>query len=152
MYFLPWNETIIAGTTEFRQKIPTLHPKVSKESVELIKLTWKEYFDFEPVITSKWGGVRSLCKSQKGGVNKAKNLSRIHIIEHDKSSNLISVMGGKWTIFRKMGEEAANAALDLLFNDKQISEDFYINNKKRNTINLRLNGDFRELDFDIKQS
>ena len=38
-------------------------------------------------------------------------ISRIHIIEEDEKSGLVSAMGGKWTIFRLMGEEAVDKAL-----------------------------------------
>ena len=57
-------------------------------------------------IQSKWAGHRPLIKAE----GSSKELARTHVIEVDKHSGLISVMGGKWTIFRKMGEEAIDSA------------------------------------------
>ena len=57
----------------------------------------------------------------KKGVKNTKEVSRVHLIEHDEKSNLISIMGGKWTIFRKMGEEGIDKALELLLKKEKIT-------------------------------
>ena len=43
----------------------------------------------------------------------ASKVSRMHVIEVSKS-NLISLMGGKWTIYRLMGEEVIDKVIELL--------------------------------------
>lgn len=45
------------------------------------------------------------------------NLSRNHVIEESKSG-LISLMGGKWTSFRRMGEET----VDLIMMDEHLKQ------------------------------
>ena len=61
-------------------------------------------------IKSKWSGIRPLILEEESNEElteaqvSGKNLARTHkILESD--SGLISVIGGKWTIYRRMGEE-----------------------------------------------
>jgi glycerol-3-phosphate dehydrogenase len=74
-------------------------------------------------------------------INTAK-LSRSHVLESSQSG-LISIMGGKWTIYRRMGEDAVNAALDHI---AQV-EPKYLPNleevKNKTTYYLPLLGDYR---------
>ena len=42
--------------------------------------------------------------------NGSSQISRIHVIE-ESNSGLISLMGGKWTIYRLMGEEVIDAVV-----------------------------------------
>jgi glycerol-3-phosphate dehydrogenase len=44
------------------------------------------------------------------------------LIEQDEESGLVSAMGGKWTIFRKMGEETIDLVLDILKKNGNIDE------------------------------
>ena len=73
---------------------------------------------------SKWAGLRPLVLSDEamkdpsiisasGEIKKVKSsaLSRNHVTERTQSG-LVSVMGGKWTIYRLMGQEAMEAVLD----------------------------------------
>lgn len=47
-----------------------------------------------------------------GSKDSSANLARNHIIEVS-DSGLVSLMGGKWTSFRKMGEETVEKILNL---------------------------------------
>ena len=44
----------------------------------------------------------------------SKDLIRDHEIEIESSSGLISVLGGKWTTYRAMAEDAINSVLQFL--------------------------------------
>ena len=98
----------------------------------------------EDFIRSKWAGIRPLVLSkeeegdekQDDKAKSSKDFSRKHLIL-ESDSGLISVMGGKWTIYRLMGEETllhilkrSNPSL------KEIPEDI-------STRNQRFIGDFR---------
>lgn len=50
-------------------------------------------------VKSKWCGVRPLVVEEGSTVGNSKEVSRSHVLEVSESG-LISVMGGKWTIFR----------------------------------------------------
>jgi glycerol-3-phosphate dehydrogenase len=56
-----------------------------------------------------WLGTK--IHNKKSGATSA--ISRNHVVEISESGGLVSVMGGKWTTFRKIGEEA----LDMLLSD-----------------------------------
>jgi glycerol-3-phosphate dehydrogenase len=47
-------------------------------------------------------------------VGLTKSLVRDHEVEYDPTSNLLSLLGGKWTTYRLMAKDAVDAACDLL--------------------------------------
>lgn len=50
-----------------------------------------------------------------GGAERAtKSLLRDHEVEHDGASNLLSLLGGKWTTYRLMAKDAVDVACKLL--------------------------------------
>ena len=79
----------------------------------------------------------------RGKINTAV-LARTHFLEKS-DSGLISIMGGKWTIYRKMGEDAVYAALDDLQAQGALSEAKLNQLKSRSTEHLKLLGDYRTL-------
>src|SRR5512145_2082756 len=62
-------------------------------------------------IVSGFAGMRPLVAS---GSRKGKDLIRDHEIEIEPSSGLVSVLGGKWTTYRAMAEDAIDSVLQLL--------------------------------------
>ena len=50
----------------------------------------------------------------QGKGSKTKKLIREHEVEVDRESGLISVLGGKWTTYRAMAEDAVNAVQQQL--------------------------------------
>lgn len=90
---------------------------------------------------------RSIGKGFKSGILKlgeiingkqegsTANLSRHHVIE-ETPSGLISVMGGKWTSFRKMGEETVNAII------KQQGKNIEVVHKDSVTMKFKLMGGY----------
>ena len=63
-------------------------------------------------IVGGFAGVRPLVSQGKAG--KTKKLIREHEVEVDRESGLISVLGGKWTTYRAMAEDAINAVQQQL--------------------------------------
>ena len=51
---------------------------------------------------SNWTGIRPLVMEEAVDAIDTKRVSRRHVIEQSESG-LISLMGGKWTIYREMG-------------------------------------------------
>lgn len=150
MYFLPWKGIIIAGTTEKQFQNPITHPFTDEISINEILSVAREFFPNEEIeVVSKWSGLRPLVRDPN--VTNSKEISRVHIIEKEEISGLVSVLGGKWTIYRKMGEEATDFAMDVLRAEGGIGEKEYQEGKKRSTVNLRLIGDDRSLVFDVRK-
>lgn len=49
---------------------------------------------------SKWSGLRPLVMNKES--KNTKDIARTHVVEKSRSG-LLSLMGGKWTTYRKMG-------------------------------------------------
>lgn len=103
---VPWLGNVVVGTTERKLNEATNDPQVSHEELMWILKSYCEEFNVDAAETardvkSKWCGVRPLVYSSTATTTK--EVSRTHEIEVSKSG-LISIMGGKWTIFRLMGE------------------------------------------------
>lgn len=139
MYFLPWNGVLIAGTTEETMEKSVHDPIPNPSKIKEIVQNFKDTFDKAEVhIQSSWGGIRPLIKDTKQ--HSSDKISRVHLIEVDETSGLVSAMGGKWTIFRKMGEEAVDQVLLQLKNMKAISENEFEERRKLSTKSVKLIG------------
>ncbi|MCH9608518.1 MAG: Aerobic glycerol-3-phosphate dehydrogenase [Chlamydiales bacterium] len=109
MFLLPWEGGTIVGTTDYETEL-TETPHSSQEEFAYILSTISNYLD-EPVtpcdVKAVWTGFRPLVCDPK--VKKTEKLCRDHIIRVS-SSGLVSIMGGKWTTYRKMAEETVDTA------------------------------------------
>ena len=54
---------------------------------------------------SKWAGLRPLVMNSN--TKNSKDVARTHVVEK-LDSGLYSLLGGKWTTYRKMGEDLVN--------------------------------------------
>ena len=148
LFVLNWEDHWIAGTTDRQEPKTKLasHVPCDQQGVDQITYELHNMFDVEKTnVLSKWAGHRPLIKAE----GSSKELARTHLIEVDQHSGLISILGGKWTIFRKMGEEGADMALVEMLRDGLISEEQFEAMHRRTTKNLRFIGDFREKSFDL---
>ena len=58
-------------------------------------------------------GLRPLVRDPSAPPGDTKSLSRNHVIVPNPDSGLISILGGKWTTYRRMAEEAVDAAVKM---------------------------------------
>lgn len=134
IFVLPYHDYMLVGTTDDMQEAEEF-PKAQDSDVSFIKSELErifgEGFDFDSSLKSKFAGLRPLCLetpiSQDEYVDKvktlkSKDLCRSHIIDISESG-LISLLGGKWTSYRIMGEETVEKAIKYhnLKNIKNIS-------------------------------
>lgn len=61
--------------------------------------------DFVNSEKARWCGIRPLVVDDAS--SETKKISRSHVVERS-SSGLYSLMGGKWTTYRLMGEEVVD--------------------------------------------
>ncbi len=104
LFLLPWENQTLVGTTDLPVDIQR-DPQTSDEEVEYLIEHLKKYLGLEVApsdVLAKWSGIRPLV-SEKNSSKTAK-LSRDFTIEKS-ASGLYSIMGGKWTSYRKMGEK-----------------------------------------------
>lgn len=117
LFILPWLGKCLVGTTDDPVKLET-HPKVMDKDIEYILRHLKIYFDLEiskDEILSSWCGIRPLVKPE--GNQNTSNIVREHEIR-ESDSGLISMIGGKWTTYRKMAEQL----VDYVYKQKNIKK------------------------------
>ena len=130
MFAIPWHNRVIVGTTDTAVNEALIEPKPFAREIEFILENASRYFQTPPEkkdILSVFAGIRPLVIKKRGG--KISNLSRDHSIEVAKSG-MISVLGGKWTTYRRMGQDV----IDMVEVYKQWSL------RESKTANLRLHG------------
>jgi glycerol-3-phosphate dehydrogenase len=109
LFIIPWKGYAVVGTTDIKTSEAVYEPIVEKGEVDFMLNNAKKYLNQPPTlkdITSVFSGLRPLA-APKDNSTKTKEISRGHqIIWTD--SNLCNIIGGKWTTFRKMGEDVLN--------------------------------------------
>ena len=117
IFAIPWQGRLLVGTTETEATLDT-EMIVTKAESEYLLRHLNEYLvrPFEPSdIVSSIAGLRPLIRSGKS--RDTKRMIRDYEIEVLPQSGLINVLGGKWTVYRAMAEDAINAA-ELSVNGK----------------------------------
>jgi glycerol-3-phosphate dehydrogenase len=109
IFAIPWQRRLLVGTTEVESTLEE-ERMVSDTEAEYLLRHLNRYF-VKPFdrsdIVSAMVGLRPLVQSAKS--TDTKKMIRDYEIETDPRSGLISVLGGKWTVYRAMAEEAINA-------------------------------------------
>jgi len=111
LFLVPWHDRVIMGTTDTPVKEASLEPKASEEEIEFILKTAGRYLSKVPKrsdVLSVFAGLRPLAAPKDEG-KKTKEISRSHKI-YVSNSGLLTIIGGKWTTYRKMGEDLVNRA------------------------------------------
>lgn len=106
LFAVPWHNEVVVGTTDTPVGEPSLEPRALEKEIQFVLDTAAEYLTEKPVrkdVLSVFAGLRPLA-APKEGTQKTKEISRSHKIV-TSGSNLFTIMGGKWTTFRKMGED-----------------------------------------------
>jgi glycerol-3-phosphate dehydrogenase len=109
LFAIPWLGRLLVGTTEDEV---TIHDDLYLTSgeVEYLLRHLNRYLS-QPAtadqVVSGTAGARPLVSSRKS--KSTEKLARDHVVELDAESGLISAMGGKWTTYRAMAEDAIDA-------------------------------------------
>jgi glycerol-3-phosphate dehydrogenase len=110
LFAVPWQDHVVIGTTDTPVPEVSLEPKALPEEIEFILKTAAQYMNPAPTradVQSVYVGLRPLVKAAEGTDTKA--LSRDHVIRVS-DSGLITLTGGKWTSYRRMGSDTVNRA------------------------------------------
>ncbi|MGG7033709.1 MAG: FAD-dependent oxidoreductase [Flavobacterium sp.] len=113
LFIVPWHDKIIVGTTDTLIEKPSLEPKALETEIDFILETAQRFLTKKPKrsdILSVFSGLRPLAAPKSKGQN-TKEISRSHQIIVS-ASGLISIIGGKWTTYRKIAEDAINKAIE----------------------------------------
>ncbi len=110
LFMLPWLENTLVGTTDNPAKVE-VNPKPTEEDIRYLLDHISKYLEV-PIhrkdILSAWSGLRPLVSNSH--ISGTSNLSRDHFIEVSKAG-LVSIIGGKWTTYRKMAIDTVNSAI-----------------------------------------
>jgi glycerol-3-phosphate dehydrogenase len=113
LFAVPWKDYVVVGTTDTQIKNATDEPKPLSEEIDFILNNASRYMTLKPKksdIKSAFAGLRPLAATSNK--KSTKEVSRSHKIDI-APSGLISVLGGKWTTYRKIAEDAINAAISI---------------------------------------
>ncbi|ERM84888.1 FAD-dependent oxidoreductase [Rhodonellum psychrophilum GCM71 = DSM 17998] len=106
LFAVPWQGKLVLGTTDTLREKAKLEPEALKSEIDFVLETASAYLTRQPTradVLSVYAGLRPLA-APKEGSTKTKEISRSHKIILSES-NLVTLTGGKWTTFRKMGED-----------------------------------------------
>ncbi|WP_185871798.1 glycerol-3-phosphate dehydrogenase/oxidase [Blattabacterium cuenoti] len=117
LFCVPWYDHVLVGTTDTLLEKSILEPKPLEEEIDFILQTFNKYFVFHikrSDILSAFSGLRPLFVPNNSFYNntKTKDISRSHKLMVS-SSGLITIIGGKWTTYRKMAEDTVNKAIEI---------------------------------------
>jgi glycerol-3-phosphate dehydrogenase len=114
IFAIPWLGRLLVGTTDEEATLQDEMAVKEKEAEYLLKQL-NRYLD-RPLnkhqIVSGFAGMRPLVASNDS--RRTRELIRDHEVEVDSSSGLISVLGGKWTTYRAMAEDAIDTVMQRL--------------------------------------
>jgi glycerol-3-phosphate dehydrogenase len=113
LFAIPWHGRTIVGTTDTPLPAASLEPHPLPEEINFLLSHTARYLTRHPRrsdVLSVFAGIRPLVSTDAGG-NTA-SLSRDHTLLVE-SSGLITIAGGKWTTYRKMGEDTVTAAAQI---------------------------------------
>ncbi len=112
MFAVPWHNKVVLGTTDTMKERPELEPEAQEQEIEFILETAGQYLTKQPKkedVLSVFSGLRPLAKPEGDG-KSTKEISRHHKVMISQSG-LITIIGGKWTTYRKMAEDTVDNAI-----------------------------------------
>jgi glycerol-3-phosphate dehydrogenase len=108
LFAIPWHHHVVVGTTDVATPNISLEPRAMEEEIDFL-LRHARHYLVKPVtrrdVLSIYAGQRPLVKAGHG--EKTSKLSRDHTVITSKS-NLVTITGGKWTTYRRMGQDAVD--------------------------------------------
>ena len=110
LFILPWLGGCLIGTTD-EPASPCDHPAVKEEDVDYLLRHVGRYFDLgleRADIRSSWSGLRPLVRD--ASTADTARLARDHVISCS-ASGLVTIVGGKWTTYRKMAQDSVDYAV-----------------------------------------
>jgi glycerol-3-phosphate dehydrogenase len=115
LFAIPWHDKLVIGTTDREREDAPFDPEPSAAEVDFIVETASGYLD-RPIqpgdIRARFAGLRPLFSPS--GHGSTARISREHAVLTEFDC-LISVVGGKWTTYRRMASDALSAAAEAGF-------------------------------------
>jgi len=110
LFAVPWHDRVVVGTTDTPVESAALEPRALDSEIDFLLTHAARYLTRDPDradVLSVFAGLRPLLRAE--GTADTAALSRDHALLV-AGSGLVTITGGKWTTYRKMGEDAVDAA------------------------------------------
>jgi glycerol-3-phosphate dehydrogenase len=111
IFAIPWQGRTMVGTTDTPLTDAPLEPRPQAAEIDFLLETVAPYLSRKPQaadIRAIFTGIRPLVR--RANVASTKQLGRDHVIDVSRSG-LVSIIGGKWTTYRKMAEDCVDRAI-----------------------------------------
>ena len=111
LFAVPWNDYVVVGTTDTLIEQTLEEPIALEKEIAFILENAGAYMTTPPTradVKSVFSGLRPLAAPEDEG-SATKEISRHHKVTVS-TSGLVSILGGKWTTYRKMSEDLINTA------------------------------------------
>ncbi len=115
LFVLPWHGRTVVGTTDTPVKEAVEEPKPLAEEVAFLLDHAARYLVKDPGpadVLSVYAGLRPLVRPPDEEGEGTANLSRDHHV-FTSPSGLVTIVGGKWTTYRKMAEDVIKRAAEV---------------------------------------
>ena len=112
LFAIPWHGALVVGTTDEAVERATVEPHTMEKERSFLMDHIEKYLGRRPgneEVQSVWSGLRPLVRKGSGATSK---LSRDNTIVVSPTG-LVTVTGGKWTTYRRMGEDTINRAAQV---------------------------------------
>lgn len=112
LFAVPWHDKLVVGTTDTLVDNADLEPKPLEAEIAFILATAKDYLTKAPTradVQSVFVGLRPLAAPKEEG-KSTKEVSRSHRVDI-ADSDLVHIIGGKWTTYRQMAQDTLDAAI-----------------------------------------
>lgn len=114
VFIIPWHGHVVVGTTDTPIEAAEYDPQPQEAEIEFLLEHAAMYLSRKPErsdVTGIFVGIRPLVRGSAKTKNTAK-ISRDHTIAIS-DSGLVTITGGKWTTYRKMGQDVIDTAIRL---------------------------------------
>jgi len=114
LFAVPWHDKIVIGTTDTLIKSHSLEPIATEKEIHFVLETAQRFLSKKPTradVLSVFAGLRPLSAPEEKGMS-TKEVSRSHKIIVSETG-LITITGGKWTTYRKIGEDIMDKAISV---------------------------------------
>ena len=141
LFAIPWYNEVVIGTTDTPIDTISLEPVALEKEVNFILQTAEKYLVKPPRrkdILCIFAGLRPLAANPDNPAS-TKEVSRRHKITLSPSG-LLTIIGGKWTTYRRMAEETIDHAIKagLLDKAKCVTSNLKLTSINANTTSGRL--------------
>lgn len=111
LFVIPWYDRALVGTTDTEMPYPEIEPRALREEIAFILRNSARYLARDPVmedIRSVFAGQRPLVRPPDARL-RSRAMSREHLVII-ADSGLVTIIGGKWTTYRKMAQDTVDDA------------------------------------------